>query len=51
MVQQMMKFSSGLEVELRSYSEIDRDKLLQEIQDKNYDITTNEWEILIDLFD
>ena len=50
MVQQMLKFSSGLELRNKSYSESERDAILQEIEDKGYQLTTDEWEILISLF-
>jgi len=46
----MMKFSSGLELINKSYSESERDAILQEIEDKGYQLTTDEWEILISLF-
>ena len=50
MAQQMLKFSNGLELINKSYSESERDTILQEIEDKGYQLTTDEWEILISLF-
>ena len=50
MGQQMLKFSNGLELINKSYSESERDTILQEIEDKGYQLTTDEWEILISLF-
>jgi hypothetical protein len=50
MVQQFTKFSSGLEIELKSYSSIEQEELLLEIEDKGYKLSAGEWEVLLGFF-